>query len=477
MFPNGRVQSYLNVMIQYLHTFFQMRDTLLTSRVIKIQYLYPCFRRKIRCLPERKIQAVVSDYVLSGRVPQLWLRPRQNLLHTCFRMARFEVTWMEWFSMCIHVSRWRLRCLPEWKYLIFVPMFPKENTLFTWIKNPGSICKHVWMGWLFLGFCVFCVCMGVMLHFGFTDCGRGKPPTILNRLEWKDLFWADFFGFAFFFNIFTLQKQKGAKVQIVGFKKCLFGFIFWFFLEKCTFAPLPLAKGKCCPFCFQKNGLHPSALLRMLRACLWHPSLSTEIHNTSTPDTASNQRFASQIDMFLSSHVFLCSHFLYLVSCETWCRRRAQVCNWKHRSVNPSAHIPQLGVVDRRRSLAENTLLPICLCIGQNWASSTVTRLLLRRFVGQICKQGIQIQFWEINHSSTLDSARFGKIGWATQLLHDKRGKALYPVLFAGISHRSTLTSILQTRDPNLIWEINITSTLDTAIFCKNGGRNQLWHM
>ena len=40
---------------------------------------------------------------------------------------------------------------------------------------------------------------------------------------------------------------------------------------------------------------------------------------------------------------------------------------------NPSAQSPQLGVVDGHRSLVENKRLPIGLCIGQNWASATVT--------------------------------------------------------------------------------------------------------
>ena len=39
-----------------------------------------------------------------------------------------------------------------------------------------------------LGFCVFCACMGLMVYFRFTVCGRGKPHTILNSLEWTDLF-------------------------------------------------------------------------------------------------------------------------------------------------------------------------------------------------------------------------------------------------------------------------------------------------
>ena len=63
---------------------------------------------------------------------------------------------------------------------------------------------------------------------------------------------------------FTLQNQEGAKVQIVGIEKCLFSFVFLFFLRKCIFALLPVAKGKCCPFLFRKLGLHPLVLLTAL---------------------------------------------------------------------------------------------------------------------------------------------------------------------------------------------------------------------
>ena len=92
----------------------------------KTQYLYPCFRREIRCLPEWKIQAVLSYCVLFGRVPQLWLRPRQTLshtcfrsylnaiiqyLHTCFQMTDTLLTWTKRLSVCAYVA--------EEKYFVY----------------------------------------------------------------------------------------------------------------------------------------------------------------------------------------------------------------------------------------------------------------------------------------------------------------------------------------------------------------------
>ena len=51
---------------------------------------------------------------------------RQTFPHTCFRMAKFEVTWVECFSICIHVSRWKIRCLPEEKESVFDPCFRRK---------------------------------------------------------------------------------------------------------------------------------------------------------------------------------------------------------------------------------------------------------------------------------------------------------------------------------------------------------------
>ena len=140
------------------------------------------------------------------------------------------------------------------------------------------------------------------------------------------------------FRCFTLQKQEGAKVQIVGFKKCLFVLFVWFFLEKCTFAPLPLAKGKCCPFLFQKIDLHPLARLWMLRACLWHPNYE-----------------------FRNAHQFA------LHIWQKWDSWTSCVCLFEHLST--STHLTKVGLLDFSRS-------SVCrsgrrLHIWQGWDPST----------------------------------------------------------------------------------------------------------
>ena len=102
-------------------------------------------------------------------------------------------------------------------------------------------------------------------------------------------------------------------------------------MHLCTFA---VCKGEMPPVFFSKKWFAPlGASLYVARLPLASKFCFQEIHITSTSDTATFKRFAWQIDVFFSSHMFLCSGFLHVVSRENGRCRRAQVCNWKHRSV------------------------------------------------------------------------------------------------------------------------------------------------
>ena len=78
-------------------------------------------------------------------------------------------------------------------------------------------------------------------------------------------------------------------------------------MHLCTYA---VCKGEMPPVFFSKNWFAPlGASLYVARLPLASKFCFQEIHITSTSDTATFKRFAWQIDVFFSSHMFLCSGF------------------------------------------------------------------------------------------------------------------------------------------------------------------------